>query len=182
MARARIAAHDARRPRDRCRHAAQRAQPCQALAHPPRRVSRHRAGPRRSYRRARRMIIAPGRSRRRELSFLAPLRERPLVPCPAARGELRQPSSLLPAPHRSARRHPRPYHNVILLRDVLVTDASLPREEAARCLRVVARYQRVLSRHAEILGARIYTERPRRFVRRVRHLWREAPPEDREAR
>ena len=74
------------------------------------------------------------------------------------------------------------YHNVILLRELLVTDASLPKEEAARCLRVVARYQRVLSRHAEILGARIYTERPRRFVRRVRHLWREAPPEDREAR
>jgi CHAD domain-containing protein len=74
------------------------------------------------------------------------------------------------------------YHNVILLREVLMTDASLPREEAARCLRVVARYQRVLRRHAEILGARIYTERPRRFVRRVRHLWRDAPADDRDAR
>jgi len=74
------------------------------------------------------------------------------------------------------------YHNVILLRDLLVTDASLRREESARCLRVVARYQRVLRRHAEILGARIYTERPRRFVRRVRHLWRDAPPDDRDAR
>jgi CHAD domain-containing protein len=74
------------------------------------------------------------------------------------------------------------YHNVVLLRDVLVTNASLPREEIARCLRVVARYQRVLRRHAEILGARIYTERPRRFVRRVRHLWRDAPAADRGAR
>jgi len=74
------------------------------------------------------------------------------------------------------------YHNVILLRDLLVTDRSLPRDESARCLRVVARYQRVLRRHAEILGARIYTERPRRFVRRVRHLWRDAPPADRGAR
>ena len=74
------------------------------------------------------------------------------------------------------------YHNVILLRDLLVTDGSLPREEAARCLRIVARYQRVLRRHAEILGARIYTERPRRFVRRVRHLWRDTPSHDREAR
>jgi len=74
------------------------------------------------------------------------------------------------------------YHNVILLRDLLVTDRSLPRDESARCLRVVARYQRVLRRHAEILGARIYTERPRRFVRRVRHLWRDAPPADRDAR
>ena len=74
------------------------------------------------------------------------------------------------------------YHNVILLRELLGTDGSLPREEAARCLRVVSRYQRVLRRHAEILGARIYTERPRRFVRRVRHLWRDAPADDRDAR
>jgi CHAD domain-containing protein len=74
------------------------------------------------------------------------------------------------------------YHNVNLLRDLLVTDASLPQEESARCLRVVSRYQRVLCRHAELLGARIYTERPRRFVRRVRHLWRDAPADDRDAR
>ena len=65
------------------------------------------------------------------------------------------------------------YHNVILLRDVLVTDVGLPREETARCLRVVARYQRLLRRHAELLGVRIYTERPRRFVRRIRHLWQQ---------
>jgi len=74
------------------------------------------------------------------------------------------------------------YHNVILLRELLVTGGTLPREEAARCLRIVSRYQRVLRRHAEILGARIYTERPRRFVRRVRHLWRDAPADDRDAR
>src|SRR5262245_49411093 len=73
-------------------------------------------------------------------------------------------------------------HSVMLLRDLLVTDESLPHEEGARCLRVVSRYQRVLCRHAEILGARIYTERPRRFVRRVRHLWRDAPTDDRDAR
>ncbi|HXD20330.1 MAG TPA: CHAD domain-containing protein [Vicinamibacterales bacterium] len=65
------------------------------------------------------------------------------------------------------------YHNVILLRDVLVTDVDLPREETARCLRVVARYQRLLRRHAELLGVGIYTERPRRFVRRIRHLWQQ---------
>jgi CHAD domain-containing protein len=65
------------------------------------------------------------------------------------------------------------YHNVILLRDVLVTDVGLPREETARCLRVVARYQRLLRRHAELLGVRIYTERPRRFVRRIRRLWQQ---------
>ena len=65
------------------------------------------------------------------------------------------------------------YHNVILLRDVLVTDVDLPREETARCLRVIARYQRLLRRHAELLGVRIYTERPRRFVRRIRRLWQQ---------
>lgn len=64
------------------------------------------------------------------------------------------------------------YHNVVLLRDVLVSDVHLPREETARCLRIFARYQRLLRRHAELLGVRIYTEPPRRFVRRVRHLWR----------
>jgi CHAD domain-containing protein len=64
------------------------------------------------------------------------------------------------------------YHNVILLRDILVADRALSRDEAARCLRVVARYQRLLRRHAESLGVRVFTERPRRFVRRVRRLWR----------
>ena len=67
------------------------------------------------------------------------------------------------------------YHNVVLLREVLVTDQFVSREETARCLRVVAQYQRVLRRHAEALGVRIYSERPRRFVRRVRTLWRNAP-------
>jgi hypothetical protein len=56
---------------------------------------------------------------------------------------------------------------------VLVTDVDLPREETARCLRVVARYQRLLRRHAEMLGIRVYTERPRRFVRRIRRLWQQ---------
>jgi CHAD domain-containing protein len=68
------------------------------------------------------------------------------------------------------------YHNVILLRDVLVNDVHLSREETAGCLRVIARYQRLLRRHAETLGVRIYTERPRRFVRRVRRLWRMQTP------
>ncbi len=63
------------------------------------------------------------------------------------------------------------YHNVILLRDLLVTDIHLSRQETARCLRVIARYQRLLRRHAELLGVRVYTERPRRFVRRIRRLW-----------
>jgi CHAD domain-containing protein len=68
------------------------------------------------------------------------------------------------------------YHNVILLRDLLVTDIHLSREETARCLRVIARYQRLLRRHAELLGVGIYTERPRRFVRRIRRLWQTNAP------
>jgi CHAD domain-containing protein len=63
------------------------------------------------------------------------------------------------------------YHNLVLLREVLVSDASLSNREAARCLHVVERYQRALRRHAQMLGIRIYGEKPRRFVRRVKHLW-----------
>jgi CHAD domain-containing protein len=63
------------------------------------------------------------------------------------------------------------YHNLILLRDLMVTDGSLSRQETAQCLRVIARYQRRLRLHAHVLGARIYTEKPRRFVRRVKRLW-----------
>ena len=74
------------------------------------------------------------------------------------------------------------YHNLALLQEVLVTDTSLSRNEIAQCLRVVARYQRLLRRHAEILGARIYMEPPRRFVRRVRSLWRHESGSDRDAR
>jgi CHAD domain-containing protein len=74
------------------------------------------------------------------------------------------------------------YHNVILLRDVLVKDTALTRDEVARCLRVVARYQRVLRRHAEMLGVRVFIERPRRFVRRVHRLWRESCAHDHNAR
>jgi CHAD domain-containing protein len=64
------------------------------------------------------------------------------------------------------------YHNVVLLREVLTADSALSRQEKARCIRVVATYQRTLRRHAQVLGARIYSEKPRRFVRRVKRLWR----------
>jgi hypothetical protein len=66
------------------------------------------------------------------------------------------------------------YHNVVLLREVLTTDTALSRREAAQCLRIVAKYQRLLRRHSQVLGARIYVERPRQFVRRVKRLWRAA--------
>jgi len=74
------------------------------------------------------------------------------------------------------------YHNVILLRDILMRDAALSTEETARCLRVVARYQHLLRQHAETLGVRVFTERPRRFVRRVRTLWRSESARDHHAR
>ncbi len=64
------------------------------------------------------------------------------------------------------------YHNVILLRDVLITDGQLSRQETAQCLRVVSCYQRYLRRHAELLAVRIYSDKPGRYLRRVERLWR----------
>ena len=63
------------------------------------------------------------------------------------------------------------YHNLVLLHEVLVSDSTLSRREVARCLRIVERYQRALRRNAQVLGMRIYDEKPRRFVRRVKRLW-----------
>lgn len=63
------------------------------------------------------------------------------------------------------------YHNLVLLHEVLVSDTALQRVEVARCLSIVERYQRALRRNAHVLGIRIYSEKPRRFVRRVRELW-----------
>jgi CHAD domain-containing protein len=63
------------------------------------------------------------------------------------------------------------YHNLVLLHDVLMGDSTLSRKEVARCLRIVERYQRALRRNAQVLGMRVYSEKPRRFVRRVKHLW-----------
>jgi CHAD domain-containing protein len=63
------------------------------------------------------------------------------------------------------------YHNLVLLHEVLVSDTALARVEVARCLSIVERYQRALRRNAHVLGIRVYSEKPRRFVRRVRELW-----------
>jgi CHAD domain-containing protein len=63
------------------------------------------------------------------------------------------------------------YHNLTLLHEVLVSDSALSGPERARCLRVVAKYQRALRRHAQLLGLRIYGEKPRHFVQRVKRLW-----------
>jgi CHAD domain-containing protein len=63
------------------------------------------------------------------------------------------------------------YHNLVILREVLVTATYTSRQETARCLRVVIRYQRLLRRHAEMLGVRIYGDKPHHYLRRVRRLW-----------
>jgi len=70
------------------------------------------------------------------------------------------------------------YHNLVLLREVLAGDSGLSPREVTQCLRVVTRYQRALRQHAQLLGMRIYSEKPRRFVRRVRRLWRSTPVAD----
>jgi hypothetical protein len=64
------------------------------------------------------------------------------------------------------------YHNFALLREIITADTSVPRQETARRLRVIRRYSGELRRQAQAQGARIYTEKPRDFVRRVRALWR----------
>lgn len=66
------------------------------------------------------------------------------------------------------------YHNLVLLREVLLDDSALAPLDRAYCLRVVAKYQRALRQQAQILGVRTYGEKPRRFVRRVKRLWQTA--------
>ncbi len=73
------------------------------------------------------------------------------------------------------------YHNLVILREVLVSDGYTSRRETARCLGVVSRYQRLLRHHAESIGIRIYGEKPHRYVRRVERLWKggRTSPDDR---
>jgi len=68
------------------------------------------------------------------------------------------------------------YHNLVILREVLATDGYASRRETARCLQVVSQYKRLLRHHSETLGVRIYAEKPRRYVRRVKRLWAGAAP------
>jgi hypothetical protein len=63
-------------------------------------------------------------------------------------------------------------HNCALLCEVLASDSTLNRTDAARCLRLVRRYQRELRARARWLGAWVHCERPRAFVNRVHRYWR----------
>ncbi|HLG57489.1 MAG TPA: CHAD domain-containing protein [Vicinamibacterales bacterium] len=66
------------------------------------------------------------------------------------------------------------YHDCALLQNVLTSDSALDRSDAARCLRLVRRYQRELRAKARTLGRAIHRETPRRFVKRVKRHWRSA--------
>jgi len=63
------------------------------------------------------------------------------------------------------------YHNLVLLHQVLVSDTKLAGDQIAHCLHVVEHYQGELRRHAQVIGIRIYSERPRIFLQRVKRLW-----------
>lgn len=65
-------------------------------------------------------------------------------------------------------------HNRAILREVLASDSTLNRTDAARCLQLVRRDERELRRCARRLGQAIYHETATDFVRRVRRLWRSA--------
>ena len=63
------------------------------------------------------------------------------------------------------------YHNFALLRTILSADPFVSRKETARRLRIIRRYQSELRRRATALGARLYNEKPRHFIRRVQAFW-----------
>ena len=63
------------------------------------------------------------------------------------------------------------YHNFALLRTILSADPFVSRQETARRLRIIRRYQAELRRRVASLGARLYNEKPRHFVRRVQAFW-----------
>jgi hypothetical protein len=65
-------------------------------------------------------------------------------------------------------------HNCVILRDAVRSDSTLTRTDAARCLRVVRRYEHTLRRAAHQLGAKVYQDTPAQDAARVHRLWRSA--------
>ncbi|MGC4082225.1 MAG: CHAD domain-containing protein [Vicinamibacterales bacterium] len=63
-------------------------------------------------------------------------------------------------------------HNLSLLQDALVTDPPVSRDALARCLRSIRGRRTVLRRRALAAGRRLFSEKPRLFVRRVETLWK----------
>jgi CHAD domain-containing protein len=66
------------------------------------------------------------------------------------------------------------YRDCVLLQRALTTDSTLSPSDAARCLRLVRRYQYELRAKARMLGLEIHRETPRQFVKRVKRHWRSA--------
>jgi CHAD domain-containing protein len=64
------------------------------------------------------------------------------------------------------------YHDLELLREVLVSKNLLSRPETAQCLQVIRSHQCVLRCQLQSLGEQVYRDRARRFVRWVKRLWR----------
>jgi CHAD domain-containing protein len=65
------------------------------------------------------------------------------------------------------------HHNCVLVQQAIVTDARLPRHDAARLLRALRAYRNELRREAARLAADLYTEAPRQTLQRVQRLWRD---------
>ncbi len=63
------------------------------------------------------------------------------------------------------------YHNCVLLIQVLVDEALIPRADTAGVVRLIRRFQAELRRKALKTGAAIYQEKPEVFVKRVMRLW-----------
>lgn len=66
------------------------------------------------------------------------------------------------------------YHNVVLLERLLMDEALASRDQTARCLRLLRRYQAALRDKATAIGHTIAREKPRQFVRRVQRRWHAA--------
>ena len=64
------------------------------------------------------------------------------------------------------------HHNVILVETILVSEALLPRQASARCLRLLRKYQHQLQRRAATLGARALSDSPHQVIEQVERLWR----------
>jgi hypothetical protein len=63
------------------------------------------------------------------------------------------------------------HHNIVLLERLLMTEAVAPRHDTARILHLLRRYQSEIRLRAAALGAQALSEKPRRYVRRLRLRW-----------
>jgi CHAD domain-containing protein len=66
------------------------------------------------------------------------------------------------------------YHNVVLLEEALINEGLVSRRQTAHALRELRRYQTDLRHKALTMGRGIFAVKPRRFVRRIKGLWRSA--------